>query len=176
VPLDRVKANDWNPNRTAPRELYLLAVSVRADGFTQPVVTVRDGDGWVVVDGFHRWRVAVEYADIRESTADMLPIVELVGRTTNDLMASTVRHNRARGKHQVAGMGQLVFELLSGGWTDEEVCRELGMEADEVIRLKHVTGFSKLFKDVEYRRAWETKRMGRIRRAYMDEHPDQAPI
>ena len=176
VPLDRVRANDWNPNKTAPRELYLLAVSIRADGFTQPVVTVRDGergqDWWVVVDGFHRWRVAVEYEDIRLSTQGKLPIVELAGRTINDLMASTVRHNRARGKHQVSGMGQLVFELLEGGWSEEEVCRELGMEADEVIRLKHVTGFSKLFADVEYRKAWETKRMGRLRREWLAGHPE----
>jgi ParB-like chromosome segregation protein Spo0J len=178
VPLDRVRANDWNPNRTAPRELYLLAISIRADGFTQPVVTVRDtiADLWIVVDGFHRWRVAVEYEDIRQSTDGMLPVVELVDRTPNDLMASTVRHNRARGKHQVAGMGQLVFELLENGWNEAEVCVELGMEADEVIRLKHVTGFSRLFADQEYRRAWETKRMGRLRREWAAEHPEDPTI
>ena len=178
MPLHKVVANDWNPNKVAQRELALLYISIKADGYTQPVVTVRDEehDQWIVVDGFHRFRVAYEFADIQHATGGLLPIVELEGRTPNDLMASTVRHNRARGKHQVASMGQLVFSMLEGGWTDAEVCHELGMEPDEILRLKHVTGFSKLFADAGYRRSWETRRMGRLRREWLAEHPeDVAP-
>jgi ParB-like chromosome segregation protein Spo0J len=177
VPLEQVRANDYNPNRVAPVELQLLYVSIKADGYTQPVVTIYDEehDEYVIVDGFHRWRTMVEHDDIRESTGGLLPVV-VIDKTLNDRMASTVRHNRARGKHGVADMGQLVFQMLDGGWTEAEVCVELGMSADEVLRLKHVTGVSKLAEGAEYKRAWETRRMARLRRVYLQGHPDQEAI
>jgi AraC-like DNA-binding protein len=174
VPIEKVRANSWNPNKVASVELNLLYISVKADGYTQPIVTYRDeeNDRWIVVDGFHRWRTLLENPDIRASTGGLAPVVE-IQRPLNDLMASTVRHNRARGKHTVGNMANLVFGMLEGGWDDAQVCRELGMSADELIRLKHVTGFSKLFENVEYRRAWETRRQLELKRAYATDHPDE---
>jgi len=177
VPLTKVRANDYNPNRVAATELHLLYVSIKADGYTQPVVTVRDDDRdcWVIVDGFHRWRVMVENEDIREATRGLLPVV-VIDKGPNERMASTIRHNRARGKHGVGNMAQVVFEMLDNGWTEAEVCAELGMSVDEILRLRHVTGFSKLFADVEYRRAWETRRMAKLRREYREQSGEPTPI
>jgi len=174
VPIEKVRANDYNPNKVAAVELQLLYVSIKADGYTQPVVTIRDEekDLWIIVDGFHRWRVMLEKPDIRESTGGLLPIVE-IDKPLNDRMASTVRHNRARGKHGITSMASLVFGMLDGGWTDERICEELGMSVDELLRLKHITGFSKLFESTEYHKAWETRRQVEIRREYAREHPDE---
>lgn len=170
VPVEMVQANDYNPNSVARREMRLLHTSIMNDKYTQPIVTIRDPDTgkYVVVDGFHRYITCRENADIREMTHGCVPVVVL-DKPINDRMASTVRHNRARGKHSVAGMSSIVFSMLENGWTDEQVCAEMGMEADELVRLKHVTGFSKLFEDVEYRRAWETKKMLRMKRDWKDD-------
>lgn len=159
VHIDEVECNSYNPNSVAPNEMKLLYISIRSDGYTQPVVTVYDPEKkkYVIVDGFHRFTTMKRCEDIAARTGGYLPIV-VINKPINDRMASTVRHNRARGKHSVAGMGSMVFEMLENGWTDEAICEELGMEADEIIRLKHVTGFSKLFENVEYRKAWETNR------------------
>lgn len=167
VPLDLVQANDYNPNVVANNELRLLYHSIKQDGYTQPVVTFYDEeiDRYVIVDGFHRYLVMSRFEDISGPRNRMLPIV-VIDKPINDRMASTVRHNRARGHHQVSGMAGIVFQMLDNGWTDEEVCSELGMEADELVRLKHVTGFSKLFENVEYGRAWETRRQIKLRRDY----------
>lgn len=105
---------------------------------------------------------------------ELLPVV-VIDKPINDRMASTVRHNRARGKHSVAGMANMVFKMLENGWTDEAICAEIGVTVDELVRLKHVTGFSKLFENADYRRSWETKRQIELRHAYMKEHPDEAP-
>jgi len=167
--MDKVEANDYNPNMVAKNELYLLYHSILQDGYTQPIVTVYDAerDRYVIVDGFHRYMVMKTNKDIRDPRDGLLPVVVL-DKGMNDRMASTIRHNRARGKHNVTGMSNLVFSMLDNGWSDESVCRELGMEPDELLRLKHVTGFSKLFKDVEYRRAWESRKQIQIRRDYKD--------
>lgn len=167
VPIEKVVANEYNPNIVAKNELRLLYISILHDGYTQPVVTVRDEeqDRWVIVDGFHRHLVMKYHKDIYDRTGGLLPIV-VIDKPANDRMASTIRHNRARGKHTVAGMAGIVFSMLDNGWSDEEICAEMGMEADELLRLKHVTGFSKLFEDVEYSRSWETRRQIRIRRDY----------
>jgi len=167
VPIEQVHANDYNPNSVAKNEMRLLYASIKHDGYTQPVVTVYDEerDRYVIVDGFHRYSVMKTNEDVYESTGGLLPIV-VIDKSINDRMASTVRHNRARGKHSVAGMGNMVFHMLDNGWSDEQICAELGMEADELLRLKHVTGFSKLFENVEYRRAWESKRQLRIRKEF----------
>jgi ParB-like chromosome segregation protein Spo0J len=172
--VEKVRANDYNPNKVASVELYLLYVSIKADGYTQPVVTIRDdeADRWVIVDGFHRWRVMLEHRDIYESTGGLLPVV-VIDKPINDRMASTVRHNRARGKHGIGSMAKLVFEMLDGGWSDERICAELGMSGDELLRLKHVTGFAKLFQNVEYRQAWETRKQVELRREYKIEHPEE---
>jgi hypothetical protein len=167
VPIGKVKANDYNPNSVATNEMRLLYVSILHDGYTQPVVTVYDEseDKYVIVDGFHRYSTMRLHEDIAERNQGFLPVV-VIDKPINDRMASTVRHNRARGKHSVSGMASMVFSMLDNGWTDEAICSELGLEADELVRLKHVTGFSKLFESVEYRRAWETRKQIEIRKAY----------
>lgn len=167
VPIEKVKANDYNPNSVATNEMRLLYVSVLHDGYTQPVVTVYDeaSDTYVIVDGFHRYTTMRLHKDIADRNGGLLPVV-VIDKPLNDRMASTVRHNRARGKHSITGMSSMVFSMLEGGWSDEDICKELGLEVDELLRLKHVTGFSKLFESVEYRRAWETRNQIKIRKAY----------
>ena len=158
VSMEELVANDYNPNSVAGREMALLYTSIKQDGYTQPIVTVWDEkrDKYVIVDGFHRYFVGKNNKDILESTGGRLPVVVL-DKTINDRMASTIRHNRARGSHSVDGMSSMVFAMLDNGWKDEDICNHLGMEADELLRLKHVTGFSKLFEDAEYNKAWTTK-------------------
>lgn len=149
--------------------MQLLYVSILHDGFTQPIVTVHDpgADQYVIVDGFHRYFTTKSNPDLLERTKGRVPIV-VIDKSVADRMASTVRHNRARGKHSVQGMSQLVFQMLEEGWPDEQICNELGMEAEELVRLKHVTGFSKLFENTEYRQAWEHRAQLKIRKAYRD--------
>ena len=168
VPIEKVHANDYNPNSVAKNEMRLLYVSISHDGYTQPVVTVYDDvkDEYVIVDGFHRYTTMRLNPDIYEQNNGLLPVV-VIEKSINDRMASTVRHNRARGKHSVNGMANMVFQMLENGWSDEAICAELGVEPDELVRLKHVTGFSKLFENTEYRRSWETKRQIQLRNEYL---------
>lgn len=170
IKIEKVQANDYNPNSVAKNEMQLLYVSILHDGYTQPVVTVYDekNDKYVIVDGFHRYLIMKTHPDIYARTEGRLPVV-VIEKDINDRMASTIRHNRARGKHSVAGMGNMVFEMLDNGWKDDAICAELGMEADELIRLKHITGFSKLFENIEYRKAWETKKQIQFKKEYKDE-------
>ena len=171
VPIEKVHANDYNPNSVAKNEMRLLYVSISHDGYTQPVVTVYDEaqDLYIIVDGFHRYTTMKLNKDLQEKTGGLLPVV-VIEKSINDRMASTVRHNRARGKHSVSGMASMVFSMLENGWTDEAICAEIGVEADELIRLKHVTGFSKLFENTEYKKAWETKRQIQLRKQYLEEN------
>lgn len=158
VPLDKVQANDYNPNSVAENEMRLLHTSISHDGYTQPVVTIYDPelDKYVIVDGFHRYSTMLRNPDIQKSTGGLLPVV-VIDKPINDRMASTVRHNRARGKHAINGMAQLVFSMLDNGWSDAAICHEIGLEIDELLRLKS-TGFGKLFTNVEYKRAWEAEK------------------
>ena len=158
VPLDQVRANAYNPNGVAAKEMQLLLTSILHDGYTQPVVTVHDEetDTYVIVDGFHRYYCLKTDPEVQRRTANRLPVV-VIDKSMNDLMASTVRHNRARGKHTITGMSNLIFQMLENGWSDSNICNELGMEPVELLRLKHITGFSKLFADAEYRQAWTTR-------------------
>lgn len=157
VRADTVRANDYNPNRVAPPEMRLLALSIRADGYTQPIVSANDALGDEVIDGFHRHRVGKEVSAVRDRLGGYLPVVR-VGesrRSKEDRMASTIRHNRARGKHGVDPMSGIVSELHQRGWDDGRIAVELGMESDEVLRLKQITGLASLFRGREYSRAWE---------------------
>jgi hypothetical protein len=164
VPVDKIFANDWNPNSVASTELQLLYLSIKHDGYTMPIVTIRDEarDCWVIVDGFHRYSVMKRYKDIYEKNHGLLPVV-VIDKPLNDRMASTVRHNRARGKHSIQGMGSLVMQMLANGWRDGRICGELGLEKEELARLKHITGYAKLYKDAEYSRALETPRQIEVR-------------
>jgi len=177
VPIEKVTANDYNPNSVARTEMKLLYTSIKHDGYTQPVVTVYDKktDKYVIVDGFHRYLTCKTNKDILDRNLGRLPVV-VIASDMNDRMASTVRHNRARGKHSITGMSSMVFEMLDNGWEDQEICNELGMEAEELIRLKHITGFSKLFKDVEYKKSWETKNQLLIKKQFKNENPDEKTI
>ncbi len=170
VPIDQVQANDYNPNSVAHTEMRLLYTSILHDGYTQPIVTIWDNvlQKYVIVDGFHRYFVMKTNQDIYDKNHGCLPIV-VIEKDINDRMASTIRHNRARGKHSVSGMSNMVFELLDNGWKDADICNELGMEPEELLRLKHITGFSKLFQDVEYKKSWETKQQILLRKEYQNE-------
>lgn len=170
IPINEIEPNDYNPNNVGKIELQLLYVSIKHDGYTQPIVTVynKATGKYIIVDGFHRYFVMKSYKDIYENCEGKLPIV-VIDKGINDRMASTIRHNRARGVHQVSGMSKLVFTMLEGGWSDADICNELGMEAEEILRLKHITGFSKLFENVEYKKAWETKRQIKYRLEYESE-------
>ncbi len=167
VDVDMVCPNDYNPNSVARKEMALLYTSILHDGYTQPVVTVYDPakKKYVIIDGFHRYFTCKTRQDIRDRNHGKLPIVVL-DKQINDRMASTVRHNRARGKHSVNGMSNMVFEMLENGWADHAICNELGMEPEELLRLKHLTGFSKLFADAEYNKAWQTRKQILERKAY----------
>jgi len=157
VPAHEVEANDYNPNIVAPPEMRLLERSIAADGYTQPVVTWVEGDRRETVDGFHRGEVGRACADVRKQTMGLLPVTTIRSEQTgrNDRMASTIRHNRARGRHQVSGMSELVRDLAKRNWSDAKIGRELGMEPDEVLRLKQISGLAELFADAEFSEAWE---------------------
>jgi len=167
IPIEKVQANDYNPNSVATNEMRLLYTSIAHDGYTQPVVTIYDAklDKYIIVDGFHRYTTMRNFPDIFKARNGRLPCV-VIDKDINDRMASTVRHNRARGKHSVAGMGKMVFDLLKNGKKDSEICHELGLEEDELLRLKHVTGFSKLFKDAKYSQSWQTENQIKIRKQH----------
>ena len=158
VDIQQVTPNDYNPNSVASRELQLLHLSISKDGFTQPVVGSKAPSGMVeIVDGFHRYFTTKHNPDILDSTHGRLPVVT-ISTQLGDRMEATVRHNRARGRHSVAGMAGMVFQLLEEGYTEDEVMDRLGMEAAEVARLKHITGFAKLLEDHEYTNALVSKR------------------
>lgn len=176
VPRELVMANDYNPNSVAHKEMELLRTSITEDGYTQPIVAIWDpkaaGDGrYVVVDGFHRF-TSQRYPEIRESTSGYLPVVVL-DKPIEDRMASTVRHNRARGKHSINGMSSIVFGMLQEGQTDEQICTKLGLEAEELARLKHITGYSKLYQDQAFSKVVITKSQAEHKAEYAKAHPDE---
>ncbi len=154
IPAEKVEANDYNPNQVAPPEMRLLQHSIREDGYTQPIVAYDEGEWVEVVDGFHRNRVGKECADVRERVKGHLPVT-LLSKERADRIAATIRHNRARGKHAVMGMSDIVLELSRRNWSDKKIGKELGMEPDEVLRLKQITGLAELFADKEFSEAWE---------------------
>jgi ParB-like chromosome segregation protein Spo0J len=151
VASELVRANDYNPNSVAPPEMRLLELSIRSDGFTQPIVVWQTEDGYEVVDGFHRHLIG------KKLGFDELPVVIINTDRTGkgDRIAATVRHNRARGKHSVDGMMALVRDLAKRNWSDAKIAKELGMDSDEVLRLKQITGLAEMFADREFSEAWE---------------------
>lgn len=157
VKNDLVKANDYNPNVVAPPEMELLRVSISNDGYTQPIVAFPENGGYTVIDGFHRYRVGKEVNKIKQRVKGYLPLTvirkEQEGR--NERIASTIRHNRARGKHTIVGMSDIVLELKRRNWSDKKIGKQLGMEPDEVLRLCQITGLAEIFKDKEFSEAWE---------------------
>lgn len=157
VRANTVRSNDYNPNTVAPPEMRLLERSVASDGYTMPVVTWVDEDGREVVDGFHRRRVCLECPSVESRTCGWLPVTTINkdrnGRS--DRIAATIRHNRARGKHVVQAMSEVVQELSKRNWSAKRIGKELGMDPDEVLRLRQITGLAEAFADHEFSRAWE---------------------
>lgn len=160
VKNDSVVANDYNPNKVAPPEMELLEISIMNDGYTQPIVTWGnpDKDKLEVIDGFHRNRVGKESKIIKERVIGYLPVVGIrkEQQDKNDRIASTIRHNRARGKHQINAMSEIVIELKNRNWTNQRIAKQLGMDEEEVLRLCQISGLENLFNDSDFSKAWES--------------------
>lgn len=155
VPIEKIVPNTYNPNAVAPPEMKLLYDSIKEDGYTMPIVCYydREKDVYVIVDGFHRYRVMLEHPDIRERERGMLP-VSVIDKSMENRMASTIRHNRARGSHDVDLMSNIVAELHELGRSDAWISKHLGMDRDEILRLKQITGLAALFKEVDFGESW----------------------
>ena len=156
VPFDKIVPNTYNPNTVAPPEMRLLYDSIKEDGYTMPIVCYhdRENDTYIIVDGFHRWRIMRDYPDIYEREKGMLP-VSVIDKPISGRMASTVRHNRARGTHSVDLMSNIIKELHEVGRSDAWISRHLGMDRDEILRLKQITGLAALFRDTDFGKAWQ---------------------
>ena len=156
VPFDKIVPNTYNPNTVAPPEMRLLYDSIREDGYTMPIVCYhdRENDTYIIVDGFHRWRIMRDYPDIYEREKGMLP-VSVIDKPISGRMASTVRHNRARGTHSIDLMSNIIKELHEVGRSDAWISRHLGMDRDEILRLKQITGLAALFRDMDFGKAWQ---------------------
>lgn len=160
VKNDTVHANDYNPNSVAPPEMELLRLSISEDGYTQPIVTMPDDENnREVIDGFHRNRVGKECQDIQARVYGYLPVVTINDARGDkaDRMASTIRHNRARGKHMVTSMSEIVVDLKKRNWSDEKIGKQLGMDPDEVLRLCQISGLAEMFTDKDFSEAWEVE-------------------
>jgi ParB-like chromosome segregation protein Spo0J len=155
VPIEKIAPNDYNPNVMAPPEIKLLYDSIREDGYTMPIVCYYDKerDVYVIVDGFHRYRVMRDYPDIYEREGGMLP-VSVIDKPLSHRMASTIRHNRARGSHDVDLMSNIIRDLHDIGRSDAWISKHLGMDKDEILRLKQITGLAALFRDIQFGQAW----------------------
>lgn len=158
VKNETVHANDYNPNSVAPPEMELLRLSISSDGYTQPIVSMLEEDLITreVIDGFHRNRVGKDCKDIQERIHGYLPVVTINQERTNinDRVASTIRHNRARGKHKIEAMSDIVIDLRKRNWSDDKIAKNLGMDSDEVLRLCQIGGLSELFSDKDFSQAW----------------------
>lgn len=158
VKNDNVKANDYNPNSVAPPEMELLRQSIMEDGYTQPIVSFKEDSQITVIDGFHRNRVGKEVEEVRNRVYGRLPVVNInqwkQGRS--DRMASTIRHNRARGSHNIELMSTIVSELVEMGKGDAWICKHVGMSKDELLRMKQITGLASLFQNKAFSNAWES--------------------
>ncbi len=155
VKAERVQANQYNPNRVASPELKLLHTSIKMDGYTQPIVTYALANNQrEVVDGYHRSLAEKKYTDIHKQVKGYLPVTT-INKPIEERMGSTIRHNRARGTHQIKGMSHIVLELASSGWSDWDICKKLGMDLDEVLRLKQITGLKEAFQNMDFSNSWE---------------------
>jgi len=151
VPFEKIQANSYNPNSVAPPEMKLLYQSIKEDGYTMPIVCyyLADKDRYEIVDGFHRYTVMLKHRDIYERENGCLPVV-VIEKDISNRMASTIRHNRARGSHSIELMSNIVSELVQAGMSDSWILKNIGMDADELLRLKQVTGLALIFKDREF--------------------------
>ena len=155
IKSDYIHANEYNPNHVATPEMELLYNSIKLDGYTQPIVAYRINENeYEIVDGFHRNRVGKEHEDINKRLFNYLPLT-IIDKPLDERMGSTIRHNRARGSHQIRSMSDIVLDLSKSGWTDDDISNKLGMEMDEVLRLKQITGLKEAFQNHEFSKSWE---------------------
>ena len=156
VPVEKIRANEYNPNKVARPEMELLYQSIKEDGYTMPIVCYyhAEDDMYEIVDGFHRYTIILRHKDIFEREGGCLP-VSVIDKPISERMASTIRHNRARGTHNIDLMSNIVAELVEMGKSDHWIAKHLGMDVDEILRLKQITGLAALFADKEFSRAWE---------------------
>lgn len=156
VPIEKIQANAYNPNHVAPPEMKLLYESIKNDGYTMPIVCyyLKNEDKYEIVDGYHRYTVMLTHKDIYERERGLLP-VSVIDKPISDRMASTIRHNRARGEHSIELMTNIVAELSKSGMSDAWILKNIGMDAEELLRLKQLSGLQELFKDKDFSRSWE---------------------
>ena len=156
VPIEKIKANVYNPNAVAPPEMTLLYKSIKEDGYTMPIVCyyLADEDYYEIVDGFHRYKIMHKHKDIYEREKGCLP-VSVINKPIAERIASTIRHNRARGSHSIELMVDIVTELIESGMSDAWILKNIGMDVDELLRLKQISGLAQLFKDKDFSKSWE---------------------
>ena len=161
VPIGKIHANSYNPNAVAPPEMKLLEISIWEDGYTMPIVCYRipGTDEYEIVDGYHRYTVMLTSERVYEREQGMLPVV-VIDKDETNRMASTIRHNRARGSHSIELMSNIVAELTKAGMSDAWILRHIGMDKDELLRLKQITGLAELFKDKDFSEAWTEDNSG----------------
>ncbi len=159
ISFDDIEGNDYNPNKVAPPEMELLKTSILEDGYTQPIVAFIENEKRVVVDGFHRHRVGKECKPVSARIKGYLPVVTINADRIDrgDRIASTIRHNRARGKHQISAMSDIIVELKRRNWSDEKIAKNLGMDSDEILRLSQISGLAEMFAAREFSEAWEAE-------------------
>lgn len=156
VPIDKIQANTYNPNHVAPPEMKLLYESIKDDGYTMPIVCYHldNEDKYEIVDGYHRYTTMLKHKDIYEREGGCLPVT-VINKPLEDRIASTIRHNRARGTHDVDLMVNIVKELTESGMSDQWIMKNIGMDADELLRLKQISGIAALFANNDFSHAWE---------------------
>jgi len=159
IPIEKIRANSYNPNSVAPPEMELLETSIWEDGYTMPVVCyyIEKEDIYEIVDGYHRYTTLKTSKRIFDREKGMLPVV-VIDKDESQRMASTIRHNRARGSHSIELMSNIVAELTKSGMSDAWILKHVGMDKDELLRLKQITGIADLFKDKEFSEAWDRKK------------------
>lgn len=159
VPIEKIQANAYNPNAVAPPEMKLLYQSIKEDGYTMPIVCyyLQEQDKYEIVDGFHRYRTMLEHKDIYDREGGKLPVV-VIDKDISNRMASTIRHNRARGSHSIELMTNIVAELVEAGMSDSWIMKNIGMDAEELLRLKQISGLAALFKDKDFSNSWEAQK------------------
>ena len=155
VPIDKIQANAYNPNHVAPPEMKLLYKSIKEDGYTMPIVCyyLEDVDKYEIVDGFHRYTTMKNHKDIYDREGGCLP-VSIIDKPISDRMASTIRHNRARGSHDIELMTNIIADLVDSGMSDSWIMKNIGMDAEELLRLKQISGLASLFKDRDFSKSW----------------------
>lgn len=158
IPIEQIHANAYNPNNVAPPEMDLLYISILEDGYTQPVVCYQTAEmEFEIVDGYHRYMTMKQHKDIYERERGCLPVV-VIKKDLSNRMASTIRHNRARGVHKVESMTDIVTYLVQAGMSDNWIKKNIGMDKEELYRLKQVSGVAEMFRDAGYSRSWVTEK------------------